>query len=138
MAMQRIFYDAHRDKYTAQLSTQTNLADRANFGYRSLVAHVMRKYRYIPKKPLGKDLLAKPTLEPDRAVLREFVDLARRLGFVSPEIIEMQQYPVSAFTAAEPRHSRPPIVTDGCGEPKAHRSGMPHTKPMKMIASFYR
>ena len=139
MAMQRIFsdtYEAANISDAALMSTSTNLADRVNFGYRSLIVFAMRNYRSIPKKPSGKDLLAKSTLEPDKAVLREFADLARSLGFVSPEIIDMQQHPISAVTAARAGHFRPLLVTDGCGKTKAQKNNIPRNRTYKDNSQF--
>ena len=123
MAMQRLLSNPREtaNQATVQMSNaalmsaSTDLVDRLNFGYRSLIAFAMRNHRRIPKKPSGKDLLAKPTLEPDRVVLHEFADLAWSLGFTSPEIIDMQQHPITTATSAEPGNSRPLLVTDGSG-----------------------
>jgi hypothetical protein len=144
MAMQRLFSNTREtaSQATVQISdaalmsTSTNLADRVNFGYRSLIAFAMGNHRRIPKKPSGKDLLAKPTLEPDKAALREFADLAWSLGFTSPEIIDMQRHPISTATAAGPPNSRPLLVTDGCGVSKEQRSGTPRNRAYKDDGPF--
>lgn len=135
--MQRIFHPVytHHQSTTEDLrfpstSTTAELTDRVSFGYRALIAFTMRNHRKIPKKLSGKDLLAKPSFEVDRGVLREFAELASNLGFASPEIVRMQQCPIpaEAVTTAVSGQSRPSLIVEGCGVPKAQRSGIPLTQ----------
>ena len=135
MTMERIFFDAEgmpQDLMDTTektiVPTSMSLTRRLSFGYRSLIVFAMRNYRRIPKKPSGKDLLAKPTLEVDKTVLREFADLARNLGFHSPEINEMQNFPAPATTEAASVHPTPILVADGPGVSKGSRSGMPRVQ----------
>ena len=76
------------------------------------------------KEPCKKDLLAKRTISADKTVLREFADLANRLGFESPEITALEQHPLTALEI----RSRPwqrLLVRDGPGEIQKRRCGWP-------------
>jgi hypothetical protein len=70
-----------------------NLEDRFDIGYRQIWLYAMRHYREMPTthKRGNKDLLAKPDLEQDQAVLYEFAAFANRLGFESNEISALQR-----------------------------------------------
>jgi len=47
----------------------------------------------MPRDLKGKELLARYTTNADRTVLREFANLAERLGFESLEITALKEYP---------------------------------------------
>ena len=146
MAIQKIFSPARIDyQSTVQgfnisvIPTTTFLADQFTFGYRSLIAFAMRNYRRIPKKPSGKDLLAKPTLEANVNVLGEFAKLASRLGFASTEIVALQQSSVLSEVAIATvlEHPRPLLVTEGSGIPITQRSGMPLNRAYDYDGQFF-
>jgi len=107
-------------------SVPAGLTDRKDLGYRQLRAFAMRYYREIPKKPSGKSLLAKPRAMVDTTKLREMADLADQLGFESPEIAALKQYSKSEESVMVTQNDRPLLVTDGPGEARQERCGMPH------------
>jgi len=109
-------------------SVLANDARRIDLRYRQLCAFAMRYYREIPKKLSGKDLLAKPRAMLDTTRLREMVDLANLLGFESSEIIALKQFPKSADPTIVRGNERPALVTDGLGEIRKDRCGMPHAQ----------
>ena len=101
-------------------------ARRIDLGYRQLCAFAMRYHREIPKKPCRNDILAKPRAMLDTARLREIADLANHLGFESSEITALKQLPKSADPSRARRNARPILVTEGPGEIKKDRCGLPH------------
>ena len=103
-------------------------AGRRALGYRQLCVFAMRHYCEIPKKPSGKDLLARPAPMTDTTKLREMADLADRLGFESSEINVLKQHPTSTDSTTEAGNDKPLLVTQGPGEAKKDRYGMPHTQ----------
>jgi len=109
-------------------SVPANAARRIDLGYRQLCTFAMRYYREIPKKPSGKDLLAKPRAMLDTTRLREMADLANHLGFESSEITALKQFPKSADPPIVRGNEKPALVTDGSGEISKDRCGMPHAQ----------
>ena len=109
-------------------SVPANSACRIDLGYRQLCAFAMRYHREIPKKPSGKDLLAKPRATLDTTRLREMADLANRLGFESSEITALKQFPKSADPTLVRGNEKPALITDGPGEIRKDRCGIPHTQ----------
>ena len=106
-------------------SSPASSADRADLAVRQLYAFAMRHYLQMPRDLKGKELLARHTTNADRTVLREFADLAERLGFKSPEIIALKEHP-QARNARDPSEiSKPLLVTDGAGVKKKRRCGLP-------------
>lgn len=67
-----------------------NLAYWIDLGYRQLQAFTMRYYREIPKRPSGKNLLARLTAIIDIMKLREIADLANQLGFKLSDITALE------------------------------------------------
>ena len=78
----------------------------------------MRYYRKIPKKPSGKDLLAKPRAILNITRLREIANLANRLGFKSSEIIALEQFLKSIDLAIIRENEKLMLVTDSLKEIK--------------------
>ncbi|KAL9127435.1 MAG: hypothetical protein Q9217_003687 [Psora testacea] len=103
-------------------------ARRIDLGHRQLYAFAMRYYCEIPKKPSGKDLLAKPKAMLNTTRLREMADLANRLGFESSEINALKQFPKPADPMIIRGNEKPTLVTDGPGEIRKDRCGMPHAQ----------
>ncbi|OBT40478.1 hypothetical protein VE00_07893 [Pseudogymnoascus sp. WSF 3629] len=103
-----------------------NPADRVDLGVRQLVALAMRSYPDMPPDPIIEDPVQKATTKADRAVLRRLADLAYELGFESPQILSMKQYPYSK-TRRESPQTPPLLVTSGNGVDLRHRSGIPRT-----------
>jgi len=101
---------------------------KLDLGCRQLQAFAMRYHREIPKKPSGKNLLARPMAIVDTTKLREMADLANWLGFQSSDIIALKQYPNSAESTAVIEINRPILVTAGPGETREQRCGMPHNQ----------
>ncbi|ELR06586.1 hypothetical protein VC83_05451 [Pseudogymnoascus destructans] len=84
----------------------------------------MRHFADMPKEPVKEDRVMQPAAIADRAVLRRFADLADQLGFTSPRIKHLQQYP-TALAEQTPPSEHPPLVTSGSGVGIAHRCGTP-------------
>jgi len=82
----------------------------------------------MPREPKGKELLARLMVNTDETVLRDFVDLADWLGFGSPEITALKQCPKSTVARARSERSKPLLVTDGAGEIKKRRCGLPRVE----------
>ena len=91
----------------------------------------MRYYREVPKKPSGKNLLARPTVTVDITKLGKIANLANRLGFKSFKVTALIEYPSSAELDAATGNNRPVLVTVGPKEIKKERYGMPR------IQSYY-
>ena len=79
----------------------------------------------MPRDLKGKELLARHTTNADRTVLREFADLAERLGFQSPEITALKEHPGARDSRNPSENSKPLLVTDGVGVKKKRRCGLP-------------
>lgn len=109
-------------------SMPANSTRRIDLGYRQLHAFAMRYHCEIPKKPSGKDLLAKPMARLDTMRLCQMADLANRLGFESSEITALTQFPKSTDPMIVRGNEKPAIVTDGPGEIRKDRYGVPHTQ----------
>jgi hypothetical protein len=106
-------------------SSPASSADRADLGVRQLYAYAMRHYLQMPRDLKGKELLARHTTNVDRTVLREFADLAERLGFESPEITALKEHPHARDARNPSENSKPLLVTDGAGVKKKRRCGLP-------------
>ena len=136
MAMKKIYSDRDQSIDIALVQESENVFRtvpatpqyRLNQGYRQLYCFAMRHHREIPKKPTGKDLLARPTPPVDTARLREMADLATRLGFQSSEISALREYPKSANSAVTTESHSPFLVTDGPGEAERCRCGIRRTQ----------
>ena len=109
-------------------SVPANSARRIDLGYRQLCAFAMRYHREIPKKPSGKDLLAKPRATLDTTRSREMADLANHLGFESSEITALKRFPNLVNPLIVRGNENPALVTDGPGEIRKNRCGMPHAQ----------
>ena len=84
----------------------------------------MRYYRKVPKKPTGRDLLARPIPTVDNTSLRKMADLASRLGFESSEIGASKDHPASIYSTALNENHRPFLVTEGPKEAQKYRYGI--------------
>ena len=100
-------------------------ADRADLGVRQLYAYAMRHYLQMPRDLKRKELLARHTTNADRTVLRDFADLAQRLGFESPEITALKENLQMGDGRNPSENSKPLLVTDGAGVKKKRRCGLP-------------
>jgi len=135
-ALEKAFCDTNQraDRAVIQVtessftSSPASLADRVDLGYRQLHAYAMRHYLQMPREPKGKELLARLMVNTDETVLRDFADLADRLGFGSPEITALKQCPKSTVARARSERSKPLLVTDGAGEIKKRRCGLPRVE----------
>jgi len=135
-ALEKAFCDANQraDRAVIQVTESSftcspaSLADRVDLGYRQLHAYAMRHYLQMPREPKGKELLARLMVNTDETVLRDFADLADRLGFESPEITALKQCPKSTVARARSERSKPLLVTDGAGEIKKRRCGLPRVE----------
>jgi len=135
-ALEKAFCDTNQrtDRAVIQVtessftSSPASLADRVDLGYRQLHAYAMRHYLQMPREPKGKELLARLMVNTDETVLRDFADLADRLGFGSLEITALKQCPKSTVARARSERSKPLLVTDGAGEIKKRRCGLPRVE----------
>ena len=105
------------------------VADQVSLRYQQIHAYAMRNFLDMPKELQGESLRAIPKKEADKAVLRKFAELAQRLGFESPEITMLKEYPHSTPAAATHTLFKPVLVTSGRGEIKSQRCGLPYFKP---------
>ncbi len=136
MAMNRIFTDKNQSIDSALVQESETFFQpvpatsqhRRDLGYRQLYFFAMRNHRDIPKKPTGKDLLARPTPKVNTTRLGQMADLASRLGFGSSEINALREYPRSADSAVATWSHRPFLVTDGPGEAERSRCGIPRVE----------
>jgi hypothetical protein len=103
---------------------QGTRGDQVDLGYRQIIAYAMRHFADMPKEPVKEDRVMQPAAMADRAVLRRFADLADQLGFTSPRIKHLQQYP-AALAEQAPPSEHPPLNTSGSGVGIAHRCGTP-------------
>ncbi|KAI9769847.1 MAG: hypothetical protein M1840_003841 [Geoglossum simile] len=103
------------------------LADQVDLGVRQLVAYAMHHLYNMPQESKKDDRVMKSTVNVDKTVLRRFADLAERLGFESPEITNLKQYPNST-TVRDPEQSGPLLVTPGPGLARDHRCGPPRAR----------
>ena len=134
MALKSNFSDSNQandsaivqESETVFKSVSANAQERLDLGYRQLYSFAMRYHRDIPKRSSRQDLLARPTPTVDTARLREMAELASRLGFESSEITALRQYPRSEACAVATASRRPFLVTDGPGQTKSRRCGVPH------------
>jgi hypothetical protein len=79
----------------------------------------------MPKDKLKKDRVKKAEPKADPAVLRRFGDLANALGFKSPRILKLLQYPNVQPVHESVSSEGPFLVTSGPGEEKSRRRGVP-------------
>ena len=107
--------------------------DQVELACRQLYAFAMRYSYDMPKELSGKNLLARPKLKADENVLSAFADLAHRLGFVSPEITSLRRGRSLSYS---PNRSKPLLVTDGPGESKKHRCGLPRSEDYEADREF--
>ena len=143
-ALKDIFTGVNQDTGSALVQETETLFKTvsASFAYqrdlacRQLWAFAMRYHREIPRRSCGKDLLAKPMVMLNTAKLREMIDLANRLGFEPPAIRALQQYSRSQETPEATGNNRPMLVTDGPGETRRERCGMPHIQSYEEDRKF--
>ncbi len=132
MAMKKIYPERnqHTDSALVQESetvfqtVPTSPEQRLDLAYRQLYSFAMRFYRDIPKKPTGKELLARSIPTVNTSSLREMADLASRLGFESAEISALREHPKSADLTGLSANHRPSLVTEGPGEAPKYRCGI--------------
>ena len=79
----------------------------------------------MPRDLKRKEFLVRHTTNADRTVLREFANLAERLGFGSSEIIALKEHPQARNARDSSESSKPLLVTDGAGVKKKRRCGLP-------------
>ena len=96
--------------------TAGSRADKVEFGCRHIVAFAMRHFVEIPRASVREGVSGKPRAKSDSTVLRQYVELAIRLGFESPEIEELMKTPSPAVSEAIEPSTIPPLVTSGHGE----------------------
>jgi Protein of unknown function (DUF3723) len=102
--------------------------EQVDFGYRQFFAFAMRHFREIPQEGENEDAVAMPKAKADKAVLRQFAQLATRLGFESPEIQKLLEYPDIPDSQAVQAQTSPLLVTLGAGEKLKRRWGLPTTQ----------
>ncbi len=105
-----------------------NLPMQRELGVRQLYAFAMRNHREIPQKPRRNNLLANPISLIDESKLRDLADLAHELGFQSMQITALRNRPKVASMAEEGANGQPRLVTDGPGELRKYRCGIPRAQ----------
>jgi hypothetical protein len=89
-ALEAAYLRSNRGKPLVQITDSSprpeKAIERVDLGRRELYAFTMRRFIDMPRYPKKKDLLAKSRGTADEVIQREFAELARRLGFDSPEI----------------------------------------------------
>ena len=96
----------------------------------------MRYYPYLLRETVREDVVKQATAKANPAVLRRLADLASRLGFNSPEITALKQYPSSSAVQENDEQSRPLLVTTSPGLTRAQRYGKPHSRAFKEDRNF--
>jgi hypothetical protein len=104
---------------------QGTRADQIDLGSRQIFAFAMRHYPDMPKEKVRKDRVKKAEPKADPAILRGFGDLANALGFKSPGILKLLQYPACQPVREGLLSEGPFLVTSGPGEAKSRRGGAP-------------
>ena len=110
--------------------------DQVELGCRQLYAFAMRYSYDMPQELSGKNLLARHKLKADENVLSAFADLANRLGFVTPEITSSCRESPDRSLSYSPNRAKPLLVTDGPGESKKHRCGLPRREEYEADREF--
>jgi hypothetical protein len=85
-------------------------------GFLQLVAFAMRNQEDLPKELVKTNILKAPRPKADQGVLQRFATLADRLGFESPKIKDLKQYPTPPPPPQDALESAPHLVTTGPGE----------------------
>ena len=96
----------------------------------------MRNFLDMPKEPQGENLQAIPNKEVDKERLRKFAELAQYLGFESPEISLLKEYPYSTIMAVIDILLKPVLITTGRGEIKSQRCGLPRKRAYAEDSGF--
>jgi hypothetical protein len=110
----------------------TNCEDLA---YRQIYTYTIRNYLDMPKEHTTDNPIARLSVRADKAVLREFADLADLSGFKSAEITELRDYP--QLTAKKNLEvSKPLLVTDGPGVEVKKRYGLLYIETYKRDRKF--
>jgi hypothetical protein len=105
-------------------------ADQIDLGCRQIWTFAMRYYPDMPKDNVKKDRVEKAEPKADPAVLRRLGDLANALGFKSPGILKLLQYPTSHLVQEGALSGGPFLVTSGPGEAKSRRGRSPSFQHM--------
>lgn len=105
--------------------TSGSQADQVELGCRHLVDFAMRHFVEIPRAPVRKNVLGKPRAKVDSNVLRQYAELARRLGFEYPGIDGIMMHPHVSISQAIQPSIKPPLVASGPGEKISKRCGLP-------------
>ncbi|PVH67490.1 hypothetical protein DL98DRAFT_443489, partial [Cadophora sp. DSE1049] len=105
-------------------------ADCVDLGIRQLVALAMRDYPSMPADCV-QTVQTAPTKEADPAVLRSLADLAYELGFDTPQIRALKEFPSRTTARLDSPPSPPLHVTSGDGVAMPARSGIPRTEAYK-------
>ncbi|KAH6704325.1 hypothetical protein BKA61DRAFT_618366, partial [Leptodontidium sp. MPI-SDFR-AT-0119] len=91
----------------------------------------MRYYPAMPADRVKEDPVQTAATKPDPAVLRSLADLAYDLGFDTPQISALKQYPGLRTVRLDSSSSLPLHVTSGRGVATPARSGIPRTEAYK-------
>ncbi|XMA13640.1 hypothetical protein WAI453_006431 [Rhynchosporium graminicola] len=96
----------------------------------------MRHWPDMPKKSQKEDPQIKTPTKADPAILRNFADLAAKLGFESDQITDLQQYSGCGNVPTESLQSRPSLVTAGKGVHVKKRYGKQSTREFNEDKQF--
>jgi len=129
IALEKTFCDANQraDRAVIQVTefsftcSSASLTDQVDLSYRQLHAYAMRHYLQMSRELKEKELLARLMINTDETMLRDFADLADRLGFEFLEIIALKQCSKSTVARARSERSKSLLVTNGVDEIKKRR-----------------
>jgi hypothetical protein len=111
------------------------MTDCEDLAYRQIYAYAMRNYLDMPKEHTRDNTLVKSVVKADKAVLREFADLAELLGFKSAKITALRDYPQS-MAKENLEVSKPLLITEGPGVEMKRRCGLPREEAYERDQKF--
>jgi len=127
---------AHMAIQVMESEFSSRSADRLDLGCRQLYAYTMRHFLDMPREPQVRDRRALSTAKADRAVLRDFADLASPLGFDTPEIRELKQHQYAPVRTLSSERTSPLLITEGPGEDIERRCGIPSMEAYEADKQF--
>jgi hypothetical protein len=88
----------------------------------------MRHYVQMPRNLKEKELLTRHTINANRTMLREFVDLIERLDFESPKIIALKKHSHARNARNSLENFKSLLVTNGVRVKKKRRCELSNVK----------
>ncbi|KIV81283.1 hypothetical protein PV11_03480 [Exophiala sideris] len=113
-------------RFSATNQHNDRVVIQIDLGFRQIIAFAMRHFVEIPREPISDDVTVRPRVKANRATLRQFAELAIRVGFESPEVRRLLDTEELLGSSIAPELSRPLLVTSGPGEKLHRRCGLPN------------